>query len=86
MGEKLELELDDARLRIPWGGHSPRSLTECGKLFILGELPTGGPIDGSPEQMAFFLQGGSNAPTGSRFKDSHGRLWTKNVLGRRDYR
>jgi len=32
--DQLELDLGDARLRIPWGGLSPRSLTRGGKLFI----------------------------------------------------
>ena len=54
--EQLVLELDDARLRIPWDGRSPRSLTRCGKLFILEELPTGGP-EVDPNQFTHFLKG-----------------------------
>ena len=52
---QLELDLEDARLRIPWGGRSPRSLTECGKLFILAESPTGGLIRMDPNQFTLFL-------------------------------
>ena len=55
--EQLELALEDARLRIPWGGRSPRSLTECGKLFILSEPPTGGVIRIDLTQLLIFLQG-----------------------------
>ena len=55
--EQLELELDDARLRIPWGGRSPRSLTECGKLFIHSKLPTGGLNRGDPLQWQICLKG-----------------------------
>jgi len=55
---QLELQLDDARLRIPWGGRSPRSLTECGKLFILEELPTGGLVENDPHQFLILLKGG----------------------------
>ena len=57
VGDQLELVLDDARLRIPWGGRSPRSLTKCGKLFILGELPTGGLIRDAGSQLTLFLKG-----------------------------
>ncbi len=60
--EQLELELDDARLRIPWGGRSPRSLTECGKLFILAELPTGGLNRGDPLQWNICLEGNHYGP------------------------
>ncbi len=31
---QLELELDDVRLRLPWGGRSPRGLTRAHELFI----------------------------------------------------
>ena len=55
--EQLELELDDARLRIPWGGRSPRSLTKCGKLFSLQALPTGGLNRGDALQWQMFLKG-----------------------------
>ena len=55
--DQSELELDDARLRIPWDGRSPRSLIKCGKLFILKELPTGGPIRSDPLQYTLFLKG-----------------------------
>ena len=55
--EQLELELKDARLRIPWGGRSPRSLTRCGKLFILAEIPAGGLIQVDPQQFTTFLKG-----------------------------
>ncbi len=55
--EQLLLELDDERVRIPWGGRSPRELTKCGKLFILSELPTGGLIQIDPKQFTLFLQG-----------------------------
>ncbi len=55
--EQLELELEDARLEIPWGGRSPRSLTKCGKLFILSELPARGSIRDDPKQLTLFLQG-----------------------------
>ena len=66
--DQYELELDDARLRIPWGGRSPRSLTECGKLFILVELPTGGVIRNAPDQYTLFLQsGGLRGPTKTVF-------------------
>ncbi len=58
--EQLELELGDARLRIPWGGRSPRSLTECGKLFILWEPPPGGLERGDPQQFTIFLKGRSD--------------------------
>ena len=53
---QLELELNDARLSIPWDGRSPRSLTKCGKLFILAESPTGGLIQDDPNQYTLFLQ------------------------------
>jgi len=56
-GDQLELVLEDARLNIPWGGRSPRSLTKCGKLFILAESPTGGPIQVDPRQLTLFLKG-----------------------------
>jgi len=59
-GDQLELELDDVRLRIPWGGRSPRELTRCGKLFILSELPTGGPNLDAPDQLTMFLKGTQN--------------------------
>jgi len=59
---QLELALEDARLKIPWGGRSPRSLTKCGKLFILAETPTGGLIRNDPTQITLFLQGGSHGP------------------------
>ena len=55
--EQLELELDDARPEIPWGGRSPRSLTKCGKLFIVAELPAGGLIQVDPTQLLLFLKG-----------------------------
>ena len=56
--DQLELELDDVRLSIPWGGRSPRSLTDCGKLFRLQPLPTGGPIQlVDPTQFTIFLKG-----------------------------
>ncbi len=55
-GDQLELELNDVRLRIPWGGRSPRSLTECGKLFIHWELPAGGP-NADANQFTLFLKG-----------------------------
>ncbi len=54
-GEQLELELNDVRVRIPWGGRSPRSLTECGKLFMLRAAPTGGATD--TNQFTLFLKG-----------------------------
>ena len=60
-GEQLELDLVDARLRIPWGGRSPRSLTRCGKLLILTELPTRGSIEDDPLQLKMFLEGTHNA-------------------------
>ncbi len=58
--DQLELDLDDARLRIPWGGRSPRSLTRCGKLFMLKHLPAGGPILSAKDQITLFLQGGND--------------------------
>ncbi len=58
--EQLELELTDARPKIPWGGRSPRSLTRCGKLFILSEPPTGGLIRIAPNQLLLFLKGKSH--------------------------
>ena len=63
---QLELELNDARLEIPWGGRSPRSLTKCGKLFILGELPAGGLIRNAPHQYTLFLQGGEDGTSHTR--------------------
>jgi len=54
---QLELELNDARLRIPWGGHSPRTLTKMWKTRILSEPPTGGPVQGDPLQFTAFLKG-----------------------------
>ncbi len=57
--DQLELELNDVRLKIPWGGRSPRSLTKCGKLFILSERPTGGSI-WSAIQYILFLKGNPN--------------------------
>jgi len=63
IGDQLELELNDARLRIPWGGRSLRSLTKCGKLFILEELPTGGQVEDDPQQLLILLKGG---PHGSK--------------------
>ena len=56
ISEQLELELDDARLMIPWGGRSPRTLTKCGKLFMLRAAPTGGAIVDA-NQLTLFLQG-----------------------------
>ncbi len=56
LSDQLELELDDARVRIPWGGRSPRDLTKCGKLFILEELPTGG-LNLDASQFTLFLKG-----------------------------
>jgi len=58
--EQLQLELKDARLRIPWGGRSPRSLTKCGKLFKMPEPATG--VDGYPDpaQYTLFLKGASD--------------------------
>ena len=64
--DQLELELDDVRLRIPWGGRSPRSLTECGKLFIHTELPAGGLIQDALDQYTLFLQGGRYGEQGPR--------------------
>ena len=55
--DQLELELDDARLRIPWDGRSPRSLTKCGKLFSLKACPTGGLIEDAKDQFTIFLKG-----------------------------
>ena len=57
---QLELELDDARLRIPWGGRSPRTLTKMWKSRILAEFPTGGPIRDALEQLLIFLKGSPN--------------------------
>ena len=57
---QLQLALEDARLKIPWGGRSPRELTECGKLFIHWEHPAGGPIQVDPNQYTLFLQGGKH--------------------------
>ena len=57
IGDQLELDLGDARLRIPWEGRSLRELTKCGKLFILGELPAGGLIRVDPSQFTIFLKG-----------------------------
>ncbi len=34
---QLELELDDARVRIPWGGQTPRSLTKVQKALFLSQ-------------------------------------------------
>jgi len=56
-GDQFLLELQDRR--PPWGGRSPRSLTECGKLFILAEFPTGGLIQDDPNQLLLFLKGKS---------------------------
>ena len=56
--EQLELELDDARLVIPWDGRSPRSLTRMWKSRIVAELPAGGPIRNAPNQYTLFLHGG----------------------------
>ena len=61
-GDQLELALDDARLRIPWGGRSPRSLIRCGKLFIHTESPAGGLIEVDRLQFTLFLKG---SPHGS---------------------
>ncbi len=33
--EQLELALDDVRLKIPWGGQSPRGLTTAYERFTL---------------------------------------------------
>ena len=60
---QLELELNDARLEIPWDGRSPRSLTKCGKLFIRKESPTGGLIWKDLNQITLFLQGGNHGAT-----------------------
>ena len=30
VGDQLELRLNDVRVRIPWGGQSPRELTKVG--------------------------------------------------------
>ena len=54
---QLELELGDAHLEIPWGGRSPRSLTKCGKLFILSESPAGGLLEVDCDQFTIFLKG-----------------------------
>ena len=57
-GDQLQLELDDVRVEIPWGGVSPRTLTRCGKLFTLEGPPTGGlHVDADPAQLTIFLQG-----------------------------
>ncbi len=58
--DQLELELNDERRLIPWGGQSPRSLTKYGKLFILAESPTGGLVRKVPDQYTLFLQGGKD--------------------------
>ena len=58
--DQLELELSDARLMIPWGGRSPRTLIECGKLFIHRESPAGGPIRHDPNQYTLFFQVGGS--------------------------
>ena len=55
---QLELELDDARLIIPWGGRSPRTLTRLWISRIVAEPPTGGLIRTGPDQLTLFLQGG----------------------------
>ena len=60
--DQLELALEDVRLRIPWGGRSPRSLTECGKLFIHRECGASRSIQDAPDQYTLFLQGGSHGP------------------------
>ena len=57
IGEQLELQLDDARLRIPWDGRSPRTLTRCGKLFILAEPPPGGLELEDPNQYQALVKG-----------------------------
>ncbi len=57
ISEQLDLELEDARLSISWDGRSPRSLTKCGKLFIVAELPAGGLIQADPMQFTIFLKG-----------------------------
>ncbi len=55
--EQLELELGDERVRIPWGGQSPRGLTKAAKRFILVESPTGGLYEDDRVQMKIFLKG-----------------------------
>ncbi len=57
VGVQLILELEDARLRIPWGGRSPRSLTRCGKLFSLVAPPPGGLVEDAKDQLLLFLKG-----------------------------
>ncbi len=60
VGVQLEHELNDARLRIPWDGHSPRSLTRCGKLFSLVAPPAGGLVEDAKDQLLLFLKGKSH--------------------------
>ena len=55
--DQLELELDDARVRIPWGGRPPRELTRVWKTFSVDALPTGGSIMTDPFQYTMFLKG-----------------------------
>ena len=35
VGEQLELALDDVRLKLPWGGRSPRALTGGSRRLFL---------------------------------------------------
>ena len=53
---QLELELEDARVNIPWGGQSPRALTKCGKLFSLKALGASRSILDA-NQYTLFLKG-----------------------------
>jgi len=54
--DQLELELDDTRVVIPWGGISPRLLTRGAKVVILVEPPAGGPHR-DVDQFTLFMKG-----------------------------
>ena len=54
VSDQLELQLQDARLRIPWGGLDVRTLTRCAKLFSLG-APLAGGLHGDARQYTMFI-------------------------------
>jgi len=60
---QLELGLDDVRLKIPWGGRSPRDLTRAGiALFLKRERQKDDRFFVDPDQVEFELAGKKGPP------------------------
>ena len=57
LGEQYELDLEDVRVRIPWDGRAPRTLTRVWKSLILAELSPEGAAPADPIQFVIFLKG-----------------------------